>query len=60
MKLIQVRRRVELCMMETILHLELNLQNLLFLHSSIHIRIIKQVPKYLATLNSSPKNANTK
>jgi hypothetical protein len=34
---------------EIILRFEMKLQSLLFLDSSIHIRILKQVPQYLAT-----------
>jgi hypothetical protein len=46
MKLSQIRRRIELCMREIILRFEMNLWNLLFSYSFIHIRIFKQVPKY--------------
>jgi hypothetical protein len=49
MKLSQIRRRIELCMREIILRFEMNLKIYFFLDSSIHIRISKQVPKYLAT-----------
>jgi hypothetical protein len=49
MKLSKIRRRIELCLREIILRSEINLYNLLFLDSSIHIRILKQVPKFLAT-----------
>jgi hypothetical protein len=48
MKLSQIRRRIELCLREIILRFEMNLQNLLF-SWQFHIRILKQVPKYLAT-----------
>jgi hypothetical protein len=50
MKLNQIRRRIELCMREIILRFEMNLKKKnFFLDSIIHIRIFKQVPKYLAT-----------
>jgi hypothetical protein len=48
MKLSQIGRRIELCLKEIVLRFGMNLQNLLFLDSSIHICILKQVPKYLA------------
>jgi hypothetical protein len=49
MKLNQICRRIELCMREIILRFEMNLWNFyFFLDSFIHIRILKQVPKYLA------------
>jgi hypothetical protein len=44
MKLSQICRRTELSVREIIPRFEMNLQNL-----HIHIRIFKQVPKYLAT-----------
>jgi hypothetical protein len=51
MKLSQIRRGLELSPREVILRFEMNLQKkkYFFLDSSIHIRILKQVPKYLST-----------
>jgi hypothetical protein len=60
MKLSQIRRRIELCLREIILRFEMNIQNLLFfLDSSIHIRILKQVPKYLVTGLWRPSGTNS-
>jgi hypothetical protein len=49
MKLNQIRRRIELCMREMILRFRWIYRIYFFLDSLIHIRIFKQVPKYLAT-----------
>jgi hypothetical protein len=49
MKLSQIHRWVELCMKETIILLGWIYKIYFFLDSSIHIRILKQLPKYLAT-----------
>jgi hypothetical protein len=49
MKLSQISRRIELCLREIILRFEMNLYIYFFLDNSIHNRILKQVPKYLAT-----------
>jgi hypothetical protein len=49
MNLNQIRRKIELCLREIILRFEMNLQIYYFLDNSFHIRILKQVPKYLAT-----------
>ena len=48
-KLNQIRRRIELCMREIILRFRWIYEIYFFLDSLIHIRIFKQVPKYLAT-----------
>jgi hypothetical protein len=49
MKLNQIRQRIELCMREMILRFRWIYRIYFFLDSLIHIRIFKQVPKYLAT-----------
>jgi hypothetical protein len=49
MKLIQIRRRIELYLREIILRFEMNLWNSRFSYSFIYIRIFKQVSNYLAT-----------
>jgi hypothetical protein len=49
MKLSQIRRGIELCLREIILRLRWIYKIYFFLDNSIHNRILKQVPKYLAT-----------
>jgi hypothetical protein len=49
MQLSQIYRAIELCPREIIFRFEMNLQNFLFLGSSIQICILMEVPKYLAT-----------
>jgi hypothetical protein len=49
MKLSQICRRIELCLREIIFVLRWIYKIYFFLDSSIHIRILKQAPKYLAT-----------
>jgi hypothetical protein len=68
MKLSQIRRRIELCLRGNItLFWDEFLRKKNFLDSSIHICILKKVPKYLATglyrrsgINSSPAEVLTK
>ena len=60
MKLNQIRQRVELCMREIILRFEMIFFKFyFFLDSIIHIRIFKQVPKYLATGLKRPSGTNS-
>jgi hypothetical protein len=47
MKFSQIRQRIELCLGEITLRFEMSL--LFFLTAQINFRILKQVPKYLAT-----------
>jgi hypothetical protein len=49
MQLSQIRRTLKLCNREIIFRFEMNLQNFIFLNSSIQICIFMQVPKYLGT-----------
>jgi hypothetical protein len=49
MKLGQIHRRIELCMREIILRFGDEFIKFTFLDSYIHIRLLKQVPKFLAT-----------
>jgi hypothetical protein len=43
------RRKLDLCMRDIILRFEMNLWNLLYSSHFNSIRILKQVPKYVAT-----------
>jgi hypothetical protein len=50
MKLNQIRLRIEICMREIILRLEMNFQNFNFFFTVLFILVfLKHVPKYLAT-----------